>query len=87
MQELSDEECQKLTIVPRETAKQKKLRLLNVKQSKISRKTLRHLVSSGCGCKCDCFAPFRGQHFEGLVHLREKLQSLAKMQADDHVRV
>lgn len=55
------------------------------KETTFSAKTIRHLVASECGCKCECFAPFRHNLFDRILYLREKLHSLPKIQADEYV--
>lgn len=54
-------------------------------QPGFSYKSLRHLVASGCGCKCNCFQPFRDKLFDQLAHMRRKMAMLPKLQSDEYV--
>lgn len=73
---------------PSKGGRKKRLSLLAAQHAKFSVKSLRYKLESTCGCKCDCFRPFRKTTlFDRLVHLREKLASLPKLQSDEFVRV
>ena len=63
----------------------RKQRLDLLQKPKFSVKSLRRKVASGCGCKCNCFEPFRKHLFDKLAHMRGKMASLPKLQCDEYV--
>ena len=48
---------------------------------------LRHLISSKCGCGCNCFHPFHGsiQLFDEWAKLRRLMAKMTKLEKDQHV--
>ena len=49
-------------------------------------RTLRYRVDSSCGCRCQCFLPFKDPAtFGNLMQLHKTLESMDKLEQDKHV--
>ena len=62
-------------------------RTLKIQQDNVDPLTLRRLVSSKCGCKCQCFKPFNGSQrlFDEFVTMRKNMRDMTKLEKDNHV--
>ena len=82
---LSDDEQGPLNEPPAKRLKRPgQRRMLQHGSPQIKLKELRHLVQQSCGCRQDCFKPFRGPMFEPLVAARERLCKSDKLDGDTY---
>lgn len=61
--------------------------LVHVKrQTQTSTRTLRYKVDGSCGCRCNCFRPFKASTlFDSLVQVHKSLGLMDKLEQDKYV--
>ena len=69
-------------VAKRRPAKRKQVTIV---QPVVDGRALRHRVEGPCGCRCQCFAPFRtSDTFDQLHKVQKELIGLEKLEQDNY---